>query len=883
MKKMIINYRLNILTTLAFLALLNACGGGGGGGDGDGGQTVDPDVDQVASNPDFIAKAEAVSFAQIRLFQGHINAVDATRLELDPSNLSSGELITIEVEFEIDGNLADYSLSAQLVPESVFSLMKQGQTLGEIIDKNSVPQQGIEFIDLGGVYVDEIDPGILHGFIHAKLPILDTDSVFKVLVAPSLHFLALDKDVFDPDAGVKPINDSDVEAIPVLLDDRELTIQKLEQVAVILKKTPDLTADNDFTELEIDAEFDANGLSVEPVFQTSIEVDLTTFNVSEDVVLSINYVDPGGNRFPLALLNADTDGNPLITEKAHFKVDRTGISSVILPVVAYTPIATYQALLQQSTPIRDIADQQVQIGNFQLEVFYLDNGAEVSAGPSYDLSIPLVSQPNRFQALSAEEAIGYTVLRAGPTNSACLRISAGAFDPDSGLLSEVVGAISEIVATACPSSPAEARAGPSLWRYDLSTKQIISQEKDINGDNHCITWIDKPVIPNSFLPNDFNLFKCEFKNGSDDIAIDSQRFIFEGQKIRVEIVPVYIDVIPSVNVAKEVTATQAADPVDVVDIFRNTNGVDVDSDGRLFYVGKFYDRSWGVDSLAKVELSYGGESYLDYMPALGSTSEGHATVSVGLLGVVSADLVDANFALKRYFPEKISFSGNNSPNVVVGNGASFTLDYFGMRLFDEGEITNTTLTETFDPLTDIGDVVLPDFLDLSETLVKRKLELELVEQTIIIVVVPVTITGGVKGTMDLDLNLSTPGLGINSQVTQGLTLSGFLAAKANLIVASAGLNGSVDVLNQKLSFAADAGFVMNNLEPKLTFEVGSSLLAELNLLKGKVTAFVDYPKPCWCAPPWKTKHAEEVIYESGYLFNEDWTVFDKNLNATVIK
>ncbi len=868
MKKL---YKTNYLKTFAvllFLTLVISCGGGGEDGSG-GDQVTNDDDKQVASNPDFMAKAKAVNFSRIKLFSGHINAGDRTLFELDPSSLNSGELITIEVEFEITGNLEDYSLAAQLLPESVFKLLNQGDTLGEIVDKSTVPAQGIEFIDLGGVYIDEINSGILHGFIHAKLPVLETDSVFKIAISPSLQFLA---------AGIE-LADSDVEAVPVLVDERELTIHKLEQVAVKIKKVPDLSADNDFTELEINSGFDENGFSAEPVFQTSIEVDLTTFNTSEDIALSINYVSPNGSSFPMALLSSDIAGNPLISEKAQFKVNRSGVTSAILPLVAYAPLRTYEILLKQSTHIKDIADQPVENGSFQLQVFFIDNGAEVISGDTYNLSLPLVRQDNRFKLKPAEEATGFTVLRAGNLNNACLRIDSSAFDIDTGLISSETGFISKLVAAECPDSPSVQNASRSLWRYDITTKQIISKEKDINGDNHCITWIDNPVIPNSALPVDFNLLKCRFEGSSPDTAISPQRFIFEDQKIRLEIAPVYVDVIFTSAPTKQVTATLAENPVDVVDIFRNTNGVDVDQDGRLFYIGKFYDRSWGSVSLAKIDLSYGGESYLDYMPVLGSTSEGHSTLTVGLFGAVSADLVDANFALKRYFPKKISINGNNTPDVVVGNGASFTLDFFGLRIIDKGEIVDKNITETFDPLDDIGNVVLPEFLDLSESLVKRKESVEFVSQTIIVAIIPVTITGGVEGTLDLDVKLSTPDLGVEAKVIQDLKLSGFLNAK----VLIAGIEGTVDALNQKLTFAANAGFEMNNLEPKLSFNAGSSLLAELNLLKGTITAFVDYPKPCLCLPPFKIKHAEEVIYESDYLFNDNWTIFDEELNPTIIE
>ncbi|MCK4709358.1 MAG: hypothetical protein KAU21_12130, partial [Gammaproteobacteria bacterium] len=276
--------RLKVSVLAVVLLLLVACGGGGSGSNSN-------ETNLVESNPEFLAKAEAVSFSQLRLYPGHVSETGGLT-ELDVNNLASGDLITVEVEFSVTDTLTDYSVAVQLVPLSIFSQLDQGNTIGEIV--NADTQQGEDFIELGGAYVDQIQSGVIHVVIHAKLPILEQDTVYKVLVTPSLAYLASGKD----------INNDDVNSVPVFFDDRELTISKLDAVSVKIVETADFIVDNEFTQLEIGGAIDANGFSVEPLFQTSIEVDITSFTESEEVVLSLSWVQPGGDSFPLGLLSS---------------------------------------------------------------------------------------------------------------------------------------------------------------------------------------------------------------------------------------------------------------------------------------------------------------------------------------------------------------------------------------------------------------------------------------------------------------------------------------------------------------------------------------------------------------------------------------------------
>ena len=79
-------------TLLIIILTLTACGGGGGGVIGTGVS----DGTQIESNPDFISRANAVTFNQIRLYDGHVNIDEEQPSELDTSNLNQFK------EFELD-------------------------------------------------------------------------------------------------------------------------------------------------------------------------------------------------------------------------------------------------------------------------------------------------------------------------------------------------------------------------------------------------------------------------------------------------------------------------------------------------------------------------------------------------------------------------------------------------------------------------------------------------------------------------------------------------------------------------------------------------------------------------------------------------------------
>ena len=867
---------IKLLASLALLILATACSDSGG--------KAEDDDDQIASNPEFISKAKAVSFSQIRLYEGHVEEQDRVFSELDPSSLESGELITVDVEFEISGDLEDYAVGVQLVPISIFNKLNQGDTLGELVNDNTPDQADASIIDLGGAYIDEIQPGILHAVIHAKLPVLGQDTVFKVVVTPSIELLSAGQE----------INKDDLELMPVFFDERDLAISKLEEVAVSILKIPELSDDNEFTQLEIAGNFGIDGFSDKAIFQTSVEVDITTFNESEEIVLALVWQSPAGGSFPLGLLTSDESGNPLISTKAHFKIERTDATSVTIPVVAYTTEATHGALLKSATSIRAVANQQPLSGNFSVAVAYVEDGVDVDTANSFNLSIPLVSQDSRAQVLAPENIINFAVLRAGSTNQACLAIPPEAFDIDTGELG--IDSTNDIIAFTCPATSKNSM----LWRYDTATKQLISKETDSNGDNYCLTAHDVPIVATSqpgtattagipfgnFV--EIRLKKCEFQESSifDPVApgtaIHQQAFEFEGDKIKLLMNGRYLTVsaIGALNAEVELIADSAL----ATDFSRDTNGADVDSNGRLFYIGDTAEIALGDIDKARVSLSYGGESYLDYKPVLGTTTEGHAILSASLFGS-TADLLNSSFVHKRYLSKQLSAVAGNIHPVEVGNGAALKIDFLGFSAIDLGEIQTKTITESYNPIENVTDMLSsePNITPISNHLFEQTMDESFVKTTFVVVVVPVTVEGGIKGNFKFESDLTSPGVGIAVAVKETMDLAGYLSAKVDAIVASAGIEGEVEVIKQELTFIAGGRFSADTLDDtKLSLDIDSDLDLDLKLLKGKLSVFAEYRKVCLCSSVGQKRKSEKVLYSSPYLFNANVEIFQGDRDFPLI-
>jgi len=853
-----------LLAPIVLGAFLSSCGGGGGG--------EAPAVENQDPSPEFIKKAEAITFSKIQLYNGHVDLSNPRPgTELDGSKLKSGDLITVGIEFELKGDMKDYSLAIQMLPDSIYNVLGSGNTLGEVINEKVNALNGEGALSIGGAYVSEISKGIARAVIHTKIPALEFDGKYKIAVTPNPVFLS----------SGKAIKQSEFQSIPVYIDNRELNVASLKKIALNLTRRPNLTAESEFTAIEIGGSFNASGYTEEPLFKTSVDVNLTSFDDSQDIVLKLSWTNENGITHQLGLLSYDAENNPLIDTTARFTIKRTGASSYTIPVVVYAQSTAKNDLLLQAVNIKNIANETAENTTFVLEVLYDDQGTDVSLGEVYNLNIPLLSQDNRFNLKAAVDVINFNVLRAGNSgDSACL-----------GLVGIVDGIGPDDVVSVITQPCIDGLQKRFQWRFDSETNNFINEIKDRNGNNFCLSSSIPKISSSgggftttSIINHAVTTAEICKEPSPGSISVDQKTQKFEhepdgfgGNKIKRFGSNLYLDINATEKVVLNTDKASA-------DSFFTTLGVPLDQDGRLFYVGKFYDESFGDPDAASVNLNYGSETFVDYLPVIGITTQSHITLSASFLDN-SVSLLNSEFSLKQHLSKKTSVVGNNYPDVVVENGAEFVLDIVGSSVDPAGMLTPATITQTFDPNEELAVVLdtLANFDDITHPLSSYDVDEEIVNETIVIGFIPLSVKGGIRGEFDINLELTTPGTGVRASAIQTLSLTGYLNGSSGLSYANAGPQVDLTFIEQELDLSAAGNLLAAPSFTELTFDVNSSLDASLHALKGRVLVIATYPDICvYCGTFGDIVTSEILLYESPWLFNSTWTIFDKAISSTVI-
>ena len=815
---------------------------------------------KLVLNSAFVEKAEAISFKAIKLFAGNVYALVDDNEDLRLDNLNSGDLITIGVDFSLTEGVSEYALAIQLVPQSIVSQLAPGSLLGDVIKEDHAAADGEEIIDLGGVYIDSLVSTDVFAVLKTKLPALSQTVSYRVVVTPDITFLA---------SGQGSAQTEELQLMPVLIDERDLAIQKLEDVLINVIELPNLSDNNDFTNLDLSETFDEEGFSNKPVFQTSVAVDISSLNDSESIELSMTWTSSKGDVFALGLMSSNDANDSLVNEKVVLEVSRDGGTAIDVPVVAYLTQEAHNAMSLFATPIQDIADEVPESGQFVLNLDVVENGVVIGNPSSFNFDLPLVAQDLSALELGIDDIINYAPLRAGSSNSACLVINP---DIDSGLI--LPDSISGIFASTCLETPTDR----SLWLFDFSSGQIISKVTDSNGDNYCIT-----VSGSGILPDTYRLQKCRFDATTPTIGIVPQRFEFDGNKIVLQQFPTYLDVNFNEGPTKTVLLNYESETAP--NFFRDSSGFTLDSRGRLFTVGDSDSYGLGDADSFKVSLAYSGETKVDYKPVIGVTSTGEVNLSLDILGT-NISLIDGRFTHKKYLPKQISaLSGNLAP-VDVGNGAMAEYTLLGLS-DSQGEIETQTITESYSPLDDIATILSSEgpITELASfELGNRDFDEELFSATYVILAFPITISGQVSGDINFAGDLTSQGVGISSSIESILALSISITGELDAFIASGGIEASLELINKKLEFASGGQFTVSfaPIPDKLQFAANSDLDLELKILKGTVEAFIKYPRVCWCPSVGQIVEKKETLYSSGYLFNDSFKVFTGNVNATII-
>ncbi len=838
---------------------LSACGGGGG--------TDDPPP-PVQSDPDFVARAAAASLSDIRLLEGHV-AEGTLAKEVDMGSQRSGERVTVDIAFSVDAGQNGYVLTAFLVPAEIVQTWKPGDLLGDVVTSGATEPDPQDLVELGAGRVDSITPGQMHLRIPVELPVLAEDRLWRIVVTPNIDFLTGDRDPAP----------QDLKRLPLLVDDQDLRVRRLETTRVELVEQPTPLADAAFTRLEVAERFDAKGVSVEPVFQTSISVDVTSFQPEEELLLSMDYVAPGGARFAMRLLEPDQGGSPLLKTQSRIRVPNAEGAVIRLPVVAHAPLETQKAMLKQAIPIHRVGRDTVPDGRFELSIVRVTAGQEELLGEPIPFLLPMVSQDSRAVALADDDLVGFSVLRAGSTSLACLSIPPGTLDIDSGKLPVDTSVF--ITVRSCDVVQQEMR-----WRHDNFTQQFINEVTDSEGNSYCLTGVNETVNngnrpqaagrhENFFNLNELKLERCAFHQNSPGnfeppgTPTASQAFEFDGDKVMLTLNGRYIRV-SGIGTA-QVDAFLSDGLADATDIFTNANGSHVDSDGRMFYAGKFDSFGLGDEDFARVDFDFGGEAYLDYLPIIGTTAQGGANLSITLLGQ-SFDLVRAQATHQRYLSKMTSPTLGNPFPVEVGDGAEARFEILGL-VSKTGEIRKRTVTSSFvsgdqvaDALGANTDAIQFEGFDFGDD----EFDKGLFSTTFVVFVVPVTIDSGVRGSYSFKTDPDSSAFGISLAAQEKLALSGYLDASVNAVVGKVTISGTVEFISQTLDFTADGGFSDRSptlTQPRLGFDLSTALDMELELLKGEVKARLSY----WT--PWGKRTRNRTLYTSGYLFDNDWSLF----------
>ena len=866
--------RLILLAALALAGCDSSDDDGAGGGVSPGSQG-------------FVDRARAVELDRVELHAGHVpEGEGGERVQVDPSGLRSGDLVTISVYVENVGELEDYAIEVQLLPESIYSRLSPGDTLGEVVNEAVNALEGEGIVTLGTVRLEGLGAGLVAGDLRTKLPTLVADATYRIAVSAPLAFLA-DGGEIDADAAA---------LVPVLIDERVLSIARLERPRVEFAGDVHLDSEEAFAVLEAGVGFDEERYSIDPLFSTSVTVDLASFRDTEEVALSLVQVRSDGGELPMGLLGFDANGTPRVGGEARFPISSDGMSATVLPLVAHAPPDTYRALLEEATPIANIADADPPAATFRVSMSALEDGRAVGAARTTLVTLPLVSVPGRERVQRPGDLIRFTVLRAGVTNELCASVF---FDIDTQLLGEVDSKQS-IGFTRCPEP--DRSFAPTLWRYDPETKQIVNIQSNRDGDSFCVTAEDtgppiegprRPIAPKASAalpvvplnPNEVILTGCHGQADEDWPArrFQLQRFELEGRRIRLAGYPAYLRLDAS-GATPVLGLTYVAS--EATDFHRDADGLDVGDDGRLLSVGKFYEHTLGSRDTAQARVSYGAEAFVDYLPVIGFTARGSASIGVSLFSR-SLELVEVSFDARRHLPKKLALTGRSYPDRVVGNGATVKVNLADYEVVDQGSIVESEVTE-FYTTENVGEV-MAGALDVpveeqTYTRLNHRMEEGFVRSTVLVVGIPVTVKGGVSGRIDLALSLAAPDVGLDVRTGQGFELGGYLSAEVDALVASAGIEGEIRFVDQTLDFTAAGGFATSQAEPtRLAFDARSFMDSGLKLVKGKVSAFAEYPDKCWCFPiPFKMKRVQSTLYQSGYLFERDGRVFSADIGSAII-
>jgi hypothetical protein len=137
--------------------------------------------------------------------------------------------------------------------------------------------------------------------------------------------------------------------------------------------------------------------------------------------------------------------------------------------------------------------------------------------------------------------------------------------------------------------------------------------------------------------------------------------------------------------------------------------------------------------------------------------------------------------------------------------------------------------------------------------------------TIMVGPIPLDLKIGAHGSAGLQYSMKLTPMSVSLSGGPTVNASVYGQAGVDLVVASAGVNVSMTLVNWKMNFSADAG-----LGWLFGFYVYDDIYADsnLNMLSGSAGLYANVTYPCWSIPPWCTSgYSDNLFSWSGLKYN----------------
>lgn len=157
-------------------------------------------------------------------------------------------------------------------------------------------------------------------------------------------------------------------------------------------------------------------------------------------------------------------------------------------------------------------------------------------------------------------------------------------------------------------------------------------------------------------------------------------------------------------------------------------------------------------------------------------------------------------------------------------------------------------------------------------------EQELFEASFTILIVPITVSAGISGSVGFGAGIGFDNLVISATGDIfSASIGAFATAEINLLIASGGVGGEFTIIAEDFSITGSADLSEALSSSRITLSV--DIENELRAIQGDIYLFVKYPKYKFCCSVKQTE-GRKTIYSTGALYDKTWTLFSdsKTLN-----